>query len=407
MIFFSFYFLVGVVFFFALYYTLPQKHVRYYLLLASCISFHWYFAGPAGVIPIIVIGCLTYFAGRSRNQTACIAAGLTCVSTLIFYKYSIFLANELIGLFSSSLKAYSENFLNATLPIAPPLGISFFTFEFVHYLAEVYKGGKPIRTPTTFALFAIFWPSLVAGPIKRYRPFLSQLNKGLKFTNAENARIGLSIVAIGAVKKIAGDALSLWISANETQIDRLGVIGAWGFVFALGTRILLDFSGYSDIAIGFARMMGIRLPPNFNWPYLATSLNDFWHRWHISLSSWIRDYLYIPLGGNRVSLLRKLTNVVTAMVLCGLWHGAAWNFVVWGLYHGAGLIASTTMGLQILKFEERFLRSRATWVLLTFQYAHALIGWASTLVFVMIGWVLFFYPLDRTISILKVLTSWG
>jgi alginate O-acetyltransferase complex protein AlgI len=336
-----------------------------------------------------------------------IAAGLACVSTLIFYKYSIFLANNVIGLLSPSLKAYSENLLRTTLPLAPPLGISFFMFEFVHYLAEVYKGGRPIRTPATFALFAIFWPSLVAGPIKRYRPFLSQLNKGLKFTNAENVRIGMSIVAVGAVKKIVGDSLSLWISANESQIDRYGTIGAWCFVFALGARILLDFSGYSDMAIGFARMMGIRLPPNFNWPYLATSLNDFWRRWHISLSSWIRDYLYIPLGGNRVSLPRRLTNVVIAMVVVGLWHGAAWNFVIWGLYHGAGLIASTTMGVQIQKFEERFLCSRATWVLLTFQYAHVFIGWASTLIFVMIGWVLFFYPLDRIISILKILTSWS
>lgn len=406
MIFFSFYFAIGAVIFFTLFYAIPQAGIRYFLLLISCVAFHLFFAGPAGVIPIAAIGVLTYLAGLTQNKIACVSVGVVCVATLVFYKYSIFISNELIGIVSPALKAYSEKFLLGTLPAAPPLGISFFTFEFVHYLYEIYKGGRPIRSPASFAIFSIFWPSLVAGPIKRYRSFLSGLNVGLSSTNSENARVGLSLVAIGVVKKIAGDALSLWIVANEAQVEKLGLIGAWGFVIAISARILLDFSGYSDMAIGFARMMGIKLPPNFNWPYLATSLNEFWRRWHISLSSWIRDYLYIPLGGNRVSAGRRAFNLITAMVIIGLWHGAAWNFVVWGFYHGIGLVVSTAAGSKIEMFEKRFLLGRHHSFSSAFRYGHNFFGWISTLVFVGIGWVLFFYPLDRAMTIFEVLVSW-
>jgi alginate O-acetyltransferase complex protein AlgI len=188
----------------------------------------------------------------------------------------------------------------------------------------------------------------------------------------------------------------------------------WLFVIALAFRILLDFSGYSDMAIGFARMMGIVVPENFNWPYLARTPVEFWQRWHMSLSLWIRDYVYIPLGGNRFGLPRRVFNAVTAMALCGLWHGASWNFVVWGLYHGAGLtIAALLQGhltrstpaaevpliggsLSIRAFgDPTNLRQLASTKLL--PAIIDVLCWSATMVFVGIGWLLFFYPVEKAV----------
>lgn len=162
---------------------------------------------------------------------------------------------------------------------------------------------------------------------------------------------------------------------------------------AISLRILFDFSGYSDIAIGFARLMGIKLPENFNWPYFATSIQDFWRRWHISLSTWIRDYIYIPLGGNQHGILRKVLNGMLAFAICGLWHGAAWNFIVWGLYHGFGLVVSTNLKLF---FENYRFIAKIRFLLLP-------ITWFITLTFVAVGWLYFFYPVQEATLMLHAL----
>jgi alginate O-acetyltransferase complex protein AlgI len=170
-------------------------------------------------------------------------------------------------------------------------------------------------------------------------------------------------------------------------------------VLAIGFRILLDFSGYSDMAIGFARMMGIRLPENFNWPYLAGSIIDFWRRWHISLSTWIRDYIYIPLGGSRHGLLRKTFNGFAAMALCGLWHGAAWNFALWGIYHGIGLaVAGAVPVPRALSGELRADLSNFSTAMTTGAvFAWRATSWLATMLFVQLGWLLFFYPADQAL----------
>jgi alginate O-acetyltransferase complex protein AlgI len=168
----------------------------------------------------------------------------------------------------------------------------------------------------------------------------------------------------------------------------------WVVFLAIGFRILLDFSGYSDMAIGFARMLGVRLPENFQWPYLATSVRDFWQRWHISLSLWIRDYVYIPLGGGRGGAGRRVINALVAFALCGLWHGPAWHFVAWGLYHGAGLTVSATYRAGLGRLGAR----------LGAVLDHTpFLAWAVTFAFVMAGWLLFFYPVGQALRMLRLL----
>jgi alginate O-acetyltransferase complex protein AlgI len=262
--------------------------------------------------------------------------------------------------------------------------VSFFTFEFVHYLVEVRRGGEPIRNPLRFLLFAIFFPSLVSGPIKRYAQFLPSLEAATRapFSSAELAE-GLARVGVGFGKKILiADQLTAYIDSSQPHFDEQWLVGKWTIFAAIAFRILMDFSGYSDIAIGCARILGIRLPENFNWPYAARDLRDFWSRWHISLSLWLRDYVYIPLGGGRQGWPRRLVNVLIAFALCGLWHGPARHFVLWGIYHGLGLGVCSTyaripeLGPAVAQALRR----------------EPLTGWAATQLFAWLGWLLFFYP---------------
>lgn len=230
---------------------------------------------------------------------------------------------------------------------------------------------------------------MVAGPIKRYESFIPSLHEAVskRGGRAQDLSDGLLRIASGCLKKIVADNLTAWIDHIEPRFETAHLEQRWVFVGALALRILFDFSGYSDIAIGLARIMGVRVPENFNWPYLARSPSEFWRRWHMSLSSWIRDYVYIPLGGNRVGVSRRVVNAMIAMVLCGLWHGASWNFAAWGLYHGLGLAIGGW--LQGSKTVARWGDGPAMRVL-------KLVGTQS---FVWIGWLLFFYPLDRAASL--------
>lgn len=383
MIFTTYWFLIFAVLTTTVYWLLFKPVVRWAFLGAACLVFHAHFAGPAGMAPIIVLMVLTYLAGLTRNKAACIAAIVVCVATLCFYKYALFLIGAAIQPLSESLAATLTAKTRAVMPGLPPLGISFFVFEFFHYLFEVKKGAEPIRNPLKFLLFSIFFPSLVAGPIKRYPQFLASLEEGSRKISAQNFAEGLTRIAIGYAKKVLiADNLTFVLSQHEAGFATLGLVGRWIFVVGLALRILMDFSGYSDIAIGFARLLGVRLPENFNWPYLARSIQDFWQRWHISLSSWIRDYVYIPLGGSRHGTARRLINGLIAFGLCGLWHGPAWHFVIWGLYHGAGLGVCATyrnipgLGATLGKIFDK----------------EPVSGWIVTQVFVAVGWLLFFYP---------------
>jgi alginate O-acetyltransferase complex protein AlgI len=288
--------------------------------------------------------------------------------------------------------------LHVWAPEMPPLAISFFVFEFVHYLYDVRHGSPPLRSPLYFGLFSIFWPSIVAGPVKRYEEFVPALRSGVRHVCDRDVAVGCILVAVGLVKKFIADNLTAYLAYHVPHFGWMGPTQRWWAFLALAFRILLDFSGYSDMAIGFARMFGIKLPANFNWPYLATSLTEFWHRWHISLSRWIRDYVYIPIGGGRCGIVRKVFNGLFAFALCGLWHGAAWNMLVWGLYHGAGLAVCSSYRAVLGKAGDAI----GNWFA-----CNRVVGWALTMLFVGIGWLFFFYPLPVAFDMLKLLFAGG
>jgi alginate O-acetyltransferase complex protein AlgI len=368
----------------------PWPMARRCWLGLGCVIFHYHFAGPAGVVPIIVLMIITYFAALTRRTAACVAAMLICVAALCFYKYMLFFIGAMVGPLSPTFAAFLTHSAVPLIPhnvdgtLAPPLGVSFFVFEFVHYLFEVRRGGKPIRNPLEFLLFAIFFPSLVAGPIKRYTQFIPSLDHAVNSVNPPSAWAeGLARVGLGFCKKIViADQLTMFIDSRQPHFDLMTRPERWGLLAAIAFRILMDFSGYSDIAIGCALLLGIRLPENFNWPYAARSIQEFWQRWHISLSSWIRDYVYIPLGGSRHGWVRRVLNGLIAFALVGLWHGPAWHFVLWGVYHGAGLGVCAVyaklpgLGPMLHKIMNK------EWV----------VSWLVTQLFAWLGWLLFFYP---------------
>jgi len=394
MIFTTYWFLAFALIVIPVFWLIPANLGRLWFLAAACAVFHTYFAGPAGVAPIAILMATTYAAGISRRSSVILAAVVLAVLTLCFYKYSLFLIGAVVTPLSPEWGELFAREAGALLPSAPPLGVSFFVFEFVHYLLEVRRGGEPIRSPLKFILFSIFFPSLVAGPIKRYPQFLASLETGTRRFSAEDLAAGMGRIGLGFFKKILlADNLTAMIEQYQPSFGELELWGRWLVFAAIAFRILLDFSGYTDIAIGFARLLGVKLPENFNWPYLARSLQEFWQRWHISLSSWIRDYIYIPLGGSRHGVVRRVLNGLIAFALCGLWHGPAWNFVAWGVYHGVGLgIAATYhsipgLGAGLSRVFER-----------DPIFAHIL-----TQAFVWFGWLLFFYPVPVALQMAKLL----
>jgi alginate O-acetyltransferase complex protein AlgI len=329
---------------FALYWLSPQTWRRALLLLASYVFYMSWL--PVYGLLLLALTAASYFLGlaiarfQSQRKALLVLGLIVNLGTLCFYKYADFFIQSL---FKLAEKAHLINAASVSMPhlgVILPLGISFFAFEFIHYLTDVYKGGKPIRSPIDFGLFAAFFPSQIAGPIKRYQDFIHQL-EDLKPFNSEMFHQGIALILQGLFKKVAlADNLSLIVTAGFSFPGTLGTSTAWISALAFAAQIYFDFSGYTDIGRGSAMLLGFNLPDNFNYPYMAASVSDFWKRWHISLSSWLRDYLYIPLGGNRTSRVRKHVNLLITMLLGGLWHGAAWHYVIWGGLHGCALVVS-------------------------------------------------------------------
>ncbi len=390
MIFNTSWFLLFFLLFYFFLWLMPTAKIRFFYALACSAVFHYHFAGPAGVKPIIVMAVITFLlalwiarcpAGGPRKKWVYGLALLVPVSGLLFYKYRALL----LGSLGSLVGGGAGNWLSAhAIQPAMPLAISFFTFEFVHYLTDVYHGhGEPVRNPFKFGIFCIFFPSIVSGPIKRFQPFLAQLEEGLRRPPLEKALLGLAQVLLGFFKKLViADNATMTIHLLEKRTDLTS--GPICLLMALlSIRILFDFSGYSDIAIGLGKMIGLDLPRNFNFPYISRNITEFWRRWHMSLSSWIRDYIYIPMGGNRYGTARKFMNLMVTMFVCGLWHGASWHFGVWGVYHGVALAGHNL-------WERSGLGQK--WASLPFS---RWVDVAVTNVFVAYGWFLFFYPLDQ------------
>lgn len=420
MLFLTYEFIFFAVLFYLTFYLAPHPSLRVGAIVVASVAFQFMFGGWISIIPVFVLAIVTFVAGRSGDRRLITAAITLCVASLIFYKYTLFVTSSIIGAVAPSVGMDLQQLAKIAVPAVIPLGISFFTFEFVHYLVDLRRGAQPIARLRDFLAFALFWPTMVAGPVKRFQQFIPALYDGLSRANLSDAMAGALRITIGFMKKWAADNLTGWIEFMEPQFAVQSVGHRWLFLIALALRILLDFSGYSDMAIGFARMMGIVVPENFNWPYLARSPMEFWQRWHISLSSWIRDYVYIPLGGNRLGLSRRAFNAIAAMLICGLWHGPEWNFAVWGLYHGVGLSVAALLQAQFsfapvptplsassTNRPRQFPHSLFT---LTASRLLRLIGdivcWVATMLFVGFGWLLFFYPLSKAITMASLLFRW-
>ena len=327
-----------------------RKFQHVFLLIAS--YFFFYYSSNYLIILLIASTLLDFYIGKgiwntknlAKKKILLIISLAGNLGLLGFFKYSDFAILQFNYLGEQLNLANDIPFLNLALPI----GISFYTFQTISYTVDIYRGKlKPSESLKEFALFVSFFPQLVAGPIVRASEFLPQLrekigNSGdnLKqiIIHNSNLKLGITIMSFGFLKKMffADNIAPLVdnIFSNPVGLDSFTIIlGAIGF----GIQIYCDFSGYSDIAIGAALILGFKLPINFNKPYFATSPSDFWRRWHISLSTWLRDYLYIPLGGSKKSHVRTYTNLGIVMLLGGLWHGASWNFIVWGMLHGVYL----------------------------------------------------------------------
>ncbi|MDB5353144.1 MAG: poly(beta-D-mannuronate) O-acetylase [Planctomycetota bacterium] len=235
-----------------------------------------------------------------------------------------------------------------------PLGISFFTFEFIHFAVDRYQGKIERATLADYAAFIFFFPTMVAGPIKRYQEFVPKLHAARLDPGLVSR--GITRILVGLAKKtVLADTFSLWSDKlNTSALLNASGPQVLGWIFAYGMKIYFDFSGYSDIAIGCSYLFGIEVPENFRWPYLSRNISEFWRRWHISLGRWIFDYVYVPLGGSRRGEARTALNLLTAFAISGLWHGAAYNFVIWGLWHGVMMVVhrawtrfSETTGVRI------------------------------------------------------------
>jgi alginate O-acetyltransferase complex protein AlgI len=302
---------------------------------------------------------------RPRSKW-CLFGIVQAVLILCWFKYAGFFAvawNDILP--TDSLKVDVPH-------VWLPLGISFFTFEFIHFAADSYLGKVERRPYGTYAAFIFFFPTMVAGPIKRFGEFEPELEHA-RYDGALFAR-GITRILVGLVKKeVVADTFSLWSDKLNTDAlhsaSRFTVV-CW--ILAYGMKIYFDFSGYSDIAIGSGYLFGIRIPENFNWPYASASITEFWRRWHISLGRWIFDYVYKPLGGSRRGRLRTVTNLIAAFAISGLWHGAAYNFVAWGLWHGIMMVVHRTWQQWDRRPRGSIWRVAAT----SITFASVNIGWA-------------------------------
>jgi len=326
-------------------YFLTRVHAGYgnVLLLVASVLFY---AKGGGGFTWLMLGSIAFnywmaiavdrarATSEARARMVLAAAIAATLVVLGWFKYATFFAQNV----DAVLKTFGGTGF-AVPKVLLPIGISFYTFHAISYVVDVYRRQATAqKSPVHAALYLLLFPQLIAGPIIRYKEIADQLAR--RVVSLEDFAYGVRRFIIGLGKKV--------LIANIVAVPADGIFAlppsqligpyAWAGIVCYTLQIYFDFSGYSDMAIGLGRMFGFRFPENFRWPYIADSVQEFWRRWHISLSSWFRDYLYVPLGGNRVAPWKTYRNLVTVFFLCGLWHGASWNFVIWGLFHGAFLV---------------------------------------------------------------------
>ena len=377
-----------------LFYSVPRRF-KMAVIAVSGALFYVYYAGTYAILLLLLtlLSWLVMFARPVREASAAEASaadssggqtavlsrqirmiGVVCVVAFVlvlsYFKYGAFLSN----IFAPGL-----------LPgVAAPLAISFFTFEFIHVAAEYLKGNIRRAPFIEYFAFIFFFPTMIAGPIKRYDQFDDQFDDVRLSPN--DIVEGLFRIAIGLFKKaVIADNLNSLITEIGTPEKTHNPILLTGAIVLYGFRIYLDFSGYSDIAIGSARLFGIRVPENFLYPYRQSNISAFWRNWHISLYNWLIDYIFIPLGGSRVAFGRVLFNIMVVMLVSGIWHGAAWNFILWGAWHGVLLVIHKVYTDKIVpRLNQKWVASRGAVV----------ISYVMTMAAVWFGWMLFMWPLS-------------
>ncbi|MHB1082738.1 MAG: MBOAT family O-acyltransferase [Prosthecobacter sp.] len=353
--------------------VVPQAW-KAWVIIASGAAFFVYFSitTVGGVLGAWCLGLILWEAVTSRLYRPasrwCLFGILQALLILIVFKYWNFICSLVAG----SSWRWAGMFL--------PLGISFFTFEFIHYAADRRAGKTEAGSFSEYLAFLLFFPTMVAGPIKRFQDFIPALRAPSASWAADFER-GITRILCGLVKKFAfADVLTSFtvhLNAADIMVAQRWVLPLWLMAYAL--QIYLDFSSYSDIAIGSARLFGLNVKENFDWPYLRTNLSEFWRHWHMSLTKWLTDYVFIPLGGSRSGRLGVYGNVLVTMIISGLWHGAGLNFIVWGLWHGCGLVVQRAWTCTFPKANPSRARSMGSWLL--------------TMAFVCAGWSFFIMDL--------------
>lgn len=352
------------------YYVLPQRWRLAFLLLASLVFYAW--GEPVYVLlmmgAILANWCIGLLMARfpRRKKHLLVLAVILDLSMLGVFKYAAFVLNTAAAL----VPALSGI---AGADICLPIGISFFTFQILSYVVDVYRGDAVTqRNLVRFGAYVSMFPQLIAGPIVRYVDIEAQLDR--QSLSVDRFALGIRRFLIGLSKKLllANAMGTLWTALSAAP-EGNGVLGSWVGLIAYAFQIYFDFSGYSDMACGLGEMLGFTFVQNFRYPYLAGSITEFWRRWHISLSTWFREYVYIPLGGNRLGLPRQVVNIFIVWLLTGLWHGASWNFVLWGLYFGV-----------LLMLEKLFLLRALDRVPAVLRHLYALF-------FVALGWGIFYF----------------
>ena len=353
-----------------LYFVTPRRMRNIILFLGSLVFYAW--GEPIYVLAMILSTAIDYTAGRlidryddkPKIRTACLIVSLVMnIGLLGTFKYLGFLINSVNGWFGLEIP-------NPNLPL--PIGISFFTFQSMSYTIDLYRRNiKVQKSAVNFMAFVTLFPQIVAGPIVRYEDVQNELDSRSITEKMIGGGISRFITGLGKKVLIANNIGMLWTTVKAMDYGELSAVTAWLGILAFTFQIYFDFSGYSDMAIGLGKMMGFNFPENFNYPYMSHSISEFWRRWHITLGAWFRSYIYIPLGGNRKGLPRTIINLLIVWAVTGIWHGASWNFMLWGVYFGVLIILERLFMGKILEKIPSFF------------------SWLYTFVLVVFGWVLF------------------
>lgn len=368
-----------------LYFIVPSKFKNAIMILASLIFFAW---GEIRYIFImLLLAVMDFFCGKKITQyydnkkkklLYLLIDVIVNLLILFFFKYADFIISNI-----NTITGLSIPLLNIPLPI----GVSFNTFQSLSYIIDVYRGTvKCEKSFYNYLTYTTLFPQIIAGPIVRYETVDEELET--KNISLENFSIGMKRFIIGLGKKvlIANNVGALWNTIEIGNYSELSMLFAWIGIIAFALQIYFDFSGYSDMAIGLAQIFGMKFDENFNYPYISRSITEFWRRWHITLSSWFKDYIYIPLGGNRKGLAKQIRNILIVWFLTGAWHGASWNFILWGVYFGVILILEKLLLLKLLEKLPKILRH------------------LYSIVLILVGWAIFaFGDLEKVVNYIKAM----